>query len=166
MLSTVSSTKRKKPQVAPDPTSTPLEIKRTAKQLRENWLASSTTDELQKALLFPRRGIHPEYVLHPDFGPINKNLIEEQLEIIRRNSLSDLELKAEDEKNKLQFIEKSTQREENRLYALNISGRTAKLEILERNFERLSKELESDTSNKIIQPKLDRILEEIKKINK
>lgn len=167
MLSQTVQVKRKKPQVAPESLSEPtkLEKNREAKRLREKWLVEATEEELKEALKMKLSGPPPPgpcYILHSIVGPINYCLVKNQLDI-RFPKKCSKKTKEELEK---ESIAKKIQREENKLYALNICNKQTRLQILNTNFEKLSKQLETSSFVEDLKIKLNRITQEINKIKK
>jgi hypothetical protein len=154
MLSQTVQVKKKRPQVAPEPTK--LERIREAKKIREKWLLDATEDELREALKMKSIGGGMRYILHPTIGPVNYSLVKSQLDTRFHTPTPNA---AEES-----YTDKKLRREENKLYALNITNSKLRLEILTANMEKLSHQQEINPSDKTLCIKLSRILDEINKI--
>lgn len=155
MLSQTVQVKRKRPQVAPEPTK--LERIREAKEIREKWLLDATEDELKEALKMKSTGgVGMQYILHPIIGPVNYTLVKSQLDTRFHTST----LNGAEES----YTDKKLHREENKLYALNVCNKKLRLEILTVNLEKLSQQQQTNPSDKTLHIKLNRILDEINKI--
>lgn len=132
-----------------------LEKNRAAKKAREEWLSIATGDELLQSLSMKRVG-YPgcDYIIHPTYGRINRSHIIHRLQSMEMCPVN--EIRAPLERNE-EYYEKH-------LYALHISNRKSRLEILHKNHEVLMAKYDLDKSDEILLYKLNRILEEIKKI--
>jgi hypothetical protein len=96
------------------------------------------------------------YILHPTIGPVNYSLVKSQLDTRFHTPTPNA---AEES-----YTDKKLRREENKLYALNITNSKLRLEILTANMEKLSHQQEINPSDKTLCIKLSRILDEINKI--
>jgi hypothetical protein len=96
------------------------------------------------------------YILHPTIGPVNYSLVKSQLDTRFHTST----LNGAEES----YTDKKLHREENKLYALNITNSKLRLEILTANLEKLSQQQQTNPSDKTLHIKLNRILDEINKI--
>jgi hypothetical protein len=132
-----------------------LEKNRQAKKAREEWLASATSEELNVALTMKRVGpMACEYIIHPVYGRINRSHIVEKLLSIGVYPTNEVRTP----------IERNEEYYEKRLYALHISNKKARLEILQKNYKEILSQHEANKADETLQYKLVRILEEIKKI--
>lgn len=131
-----------------------LEKNRQAKKAREEWLASATSEELNVALTMKRVRIGCEYIIHPVYGRINRSHIVEKLLSIGVYPTNEVRTP----------IERNEEYYEKRLYALHISNKKARLEILQKNYKEILSQYEANKADETLQYKLMRILEEIKKI--
>ncbi len=131
-----------------------LEKNRQAKKAREEWLASATSEELNVALTMKRVRIGCEYIIHPVYGRINRSHIVEKLLSMGVYPTNEVRTP----------IERNEEYYEKRLYALHISNKKARLEILQKNYKEILSQHEANKTDETLQYKLMRILEEIKKI--